>query len=95
MEVLPAIVKMSGIGCVRYLKAMIPQCIHCITPNELAPRCKDLELASLDALLAVMDACSARLFRWKGMIIEGVGKEWVTLCDKEGIDLKGLWPYVS
>ncbi|THH12369.1 hypothetical protein EW145_g12 [Phellinidium pouzarii] len=83
MDVLPLILHALGIGSVRYLKALIPQCIYCITPNELRPSLHALEIASLRTLLAVIRECQPRMHRWKGAIIEGVGKFWVARCNKK------------
>ena len=62
---------------------MIPQCVHCITLNENVPRTPALEKASLKALVALIQECEPRMDRWKGTIIEGVVKYWVTLVDRQ------------
>ena len=64
-------------------QALIPQCIHGITLNEVVPRSKSLEIAALRALLSVIQACQPRMYHWKGTIIEGVGKYWVMTCESE------------
>ncbi|KAI5124880.1 hypothetical protein M0805_007310 [Coniferiporia weirii] len=84
MDVLPQIVHALGIGSIRYLKALIPQCLHCITLNELVPSLESLEVTSLRALLSIVQECQPRLHRWKGTIIAGVGKYWIVRCDKSG-----------
>ncbi|KAL5488230.1 hypothetical protein ACEPAI_6338 [Sanghuangporus weigelae] len=81
MDILPSIVQSLGIGTVRYVKALIPQCIHSITLNELIPHSRSLEVAALRTLLSVIQACSPRMHRWKGTIIEGVGQYWVMSCE--------------
>ncbi|PAV20807.1 atp :trna-specific trna nucleotidyltransferase [Pyrrhoderma noxium] len=65
MEVLPSLIHNLGIGTVRYLKALIPQCVHCITLNENVPRTPALEKASLKALVALIQECEPRMDRWK------------------------------
>lgn len=40
-----------------------------------------MQLSALRALSVIIDVCQHRMFRWKGTIIEGVGKCWVTLVD--------------
>ncbi|KAH8113299.1 hypothetical protein DFH11DRAFT_1601249 [Phellopilus nigrolimitatus] len=83
LDVLPLIVGSLGIGAARYMKALIPQCIHCVTPNELRPSPHSLNVAALRALLSIIRECQPRIYRWKGEIIEGVGKYWVSICDAE------------
>ncbi|KAL5527207.1 hypothetical protein ACEPAG_5998 [Sanghuangporus baumii] len=83
MDILPSIVQPLGIGTVRYVKALIPQCIHSITLDELVPHSRSLEVAALRALLSVIQACSPRIHRWKGTIIEGVGKYWIMNCETQ------------
>ncbi|EJD00972.1 uncharacterized protein FOMMEDRAFT_169184 [Fomitiporia mediterranea MF3/22] len=81
MDVLPLIIQALGIGTVRYLKALIPQCLHSITINDLTPRSRPLERAALKALLTVIQECQPRMYHWKGTIIEGVGKYWISNCE--------------
>ncbi|OCB84534.1 hypothetical protein A7U60_g8520 [Sanghuangporus baumii] len=83
MDTLPSVVQALGAGTVRYLKALIPQCIHSIILNELVPRSRSLEVAALRALLSVIQACSPRMHCWKGTIIDGVGKYWVMSCESQ------------
>ena len=64
-------------------KALIPQCVHCILPREFAETPISLQISSLKALVVIIRECSFRIHAYKGIIIEGVGKCWVTHFDKD------------
>lgn len=83
MDVLPLLIHALGVGTVRYLKALIPQCVHCIVPREFAETQESLQISSLKVLLAVIEECAPRMHAWKGAIIEGIGKCWITHFDKK------------
>ncbi|THH18035.1 hypothetical protein EW146_g2890 [Bondarzewia mesenterica] len=72
------------------MKALIPQLSHPLHPNPDKPPQKALQMTSLRALLCVMQACSPRIYRWKGTILDAVANCWVTLADsaEEGSGMK-------
>lgn len=45
-----------------------------------------MQMSSLHALVEVVRACAPRMHRWKGQILEGTLKCWVTAVDKSGED---------
>ncbi|EMD40978.1 hypothetical protein CERSUDRAFT_111551 [Gelatoporia subvermispora B] len=89
IDVLPDIIKALDIGAARYLKALIPQLVFPLQPAAgHAPPIR-LQLGSLRALAAVVQACAPRMCDWKCTVLEGVLKCWVTLMDSaaEGDDV--------
>lgn len=81
IEALPPLLKALGIGIARYLKALIPQLVHPLYPNSVRPTPVVLQKHSLIALVTVINECSPRIGRWKGTILDGVGRCWVALQD--------------
>ncbi|KAH9978272.1 hypothetical protein BGW80DRAFT_1202231 [Lactifluus volemus] len=93
VEALPIVVRALGIGATRYLKALIPQLTHPLHPAPYRKSNITLQVSSLRALDVVMQECASRMENWKGTIVEGVAKCWVTLWDgqkteSESEDLK-------
>jgi len=80
-EVIPVLVNALGIGAARYLKALIPQLVHPLEPNPDKPLRRALQLASMRALLCVIQQCAERMYRWKGTVLAAVIKCWVTMAD--------------
>ncbi|KAH9950053.1 hypothetical protein B0H21DRAFT_724540 [Amylocystis lapponica] len=92
LDVLPEAVTALDIGTARYLKALVPQLV---LPLASAPEkmfSAPLMRASLRALTVVIKACAPRMHIWKGTILEGVIKCWVTLADSgaDGEDTREL-----
>ncbi|KAJ6627433.1 hypothetical protein B0H10DRAFT_1994498 [Mycena sp. CBHHK59/15] len=81
IEALPPVVEILGVGCARYLKVLIAQLVHPLAPTEYEKTSVALQTSSLRALAAVIDACSERMSHWKGTILNGVARCWVTNLD--------------
>jgi len=81
VDVLPEIVQALGIGTARYLKAIVPQLVYPLLPAPENTASKQLQLSSLRALAVVIEACAPRMHKWKGTILDGVLRCWVTLTD--------------
>ncbi|KAI0699846.1 hypothetical protein BC835DRAFT_1267219 [Cytidiella melzeri] len=83
VDVLPALFKALGIGCARYLKALIPQLVYLlITESVNTPvTSHSIQLSSALALRVVIVECSARMHIWKGTILDGVCRCWVALVE--------------
>jgi hypothetical protein len=43
----------------------------------------EARIPALRALQSVIHVCAVRMYRWKGTILEGVGKCWVDVVDRE------------
>jgi len=80
LEVLPDVIEMLGIGCARYLKALIPQLTHSLLPS-LVNQSRDMQFASLRTLGVVVDECAPRMPRWKDTILDAIAKCWVEIID--------------
>ncbi|KAJ7497480.1 hypothetical protein FB451DRAFT_1211627 [Mycena latifolia] len=83
IEALPAVVEILGVGCARYLKVLIAQLVHPLSPREYEKTSVPLQISSLRALSAVIDACPERMLQWKGTILNGVGRCWVGIIDSK------------
>ncbi|KAJ7646143.1 hypothetical protein B0H17DRAFT_1215798 [Mycena rosella] len=83
IEALPPLVEVLGVGCARYLKVLIAQLVHPLAPREYEKTSVPLQIASLRALSAIIDACPERMAQWKGTILNGVGRCWVTVIDSK------------
>jgi hypothetical protein len=81
-EVLPQILEVLGITCVRYLKALVPQLLHTLVPLEGAQPSITMQEASLRALRDVIRFASPRMAYWSGEIVGCTAKCWVILQDK-------------
>ena len=90
LEVLPGAIEMLGIGCARYLKALIAQLIYPLLPSPVVPS-RDFQLNSLRTLGFLVDECTPRMLRWKGIILDAVAKCWVGIVDA-GVDDPGKHP---
>ncbi|KAL0954359.1 hypothetical protein HGRIS_003352 [Hohenbuehelia grisea] len=88
VDALPPVLDALGIGCVRYLKALVPQLVYPLLPSS--PLDRSWQIASLRALGCVIDLCAPRMHRWKGRVIEGVGKAWVASLDAGSTDEQTL-----
>jgi hypothetical protein len=87
LEVLPDVIEMLGIGCARYLKALVPQLIHPLLPSHVSPS-RDMQTTSLRALDVLVKECSPRMPKWKDTILDAVAKCWVCIVDL-GLDDPG------
>lgn len=85
LDVIPGVIEMLGIGCTRYLKALVPQLIHPLLPS-LVGSSREMQLSSLRALHVLIDECSPRIPRWKGTILDAVTKCWVGIIDSGAND---------
>ena len=61
------------------------QLIHPLLPNPLHPPPTELQISSLRVLEILIDECAPCMLRWKFMILDGVGRCWVTLKDAGSI----------
>ncbi|KAL4241319.1 TTI2 family protein [Abortiporus biennis] len=84
LDVLPDVMKALGIGSVRYLKGIIPQLVYPLIPALDNTSPTSLQLKSLEALIVVIEECAPRIYKWKGTILDGVARCWVTLIDNGG-----------
>jgi hypothetical protein len=82
LQVLPAVIEMLGIGCARYLKALIPQLTHPLLPSLVSPS-RNMQFASLRALGVLINECSPQMHRWKSAILGAVAKCWVGIVDSD------------
>ncbi|KAJ3753415.1 hypothetical protein EV360DRAFT_53504 [Lentinula raphanica] len=80
---LPPLLSALGLGCSRYLKALIPQLIHPLISVPLASPPFELQVSSLRALTVVISECHYRMSHWKGTILDGIGHCWVNLADTQ------------
>jgi hypothetical protein len=62
-------------------QALVPQLTHPLHPAPYRKTNITLQVSSLRALDVVMQECAPRMENWKGTIVEGVAKCWVTLWD--------------
>ncbi|KAF5361588.1 hypothetical protein D9757_011557 [Collybiopsis confluens] len=81
VESLPPLLSALGLGCSRYLKALIPQLVHPLTPVPFKSTPIRLQLCSLRALDVVIGECSYRMSLWKGTILEAIGRCWVDMVE--------------
>lgn len=81
-EVLPQILEVLGVACVRYLKALVPQLLHTLVPLEGAQPSIAMQESSLRALRDMIRFGSPRMAYWSGEIVSNVAKCWITLQDK-------------
>lgn len=44
---------------------------------------RELQLSALRVLLTILDVCSPRVKSWKETMLDGVGRCWVDIMDKE------------
>ncbi|KAL4261910.1 TTI2 family protein [Pleurotus pulmonarius] len=80
VEALPLVIDALGLGCTRFLKALIPQLVYPLSQNNTSSAI-DFQFHSTRALGHVIDACAPRIHRWKGSIVDGVGRCWVATQD--------------
>ncbi|KAI0079759.1 hypothetical protein K474DRAFT_566633 [Panus rudis PR-1116 ss-1] len=83
LDVLPAIVFCLDIGVTRYLKAIIPQLLHLLSP----PRDHDIPLrmqkASLQSLNVIVRVSFMRMHRWGGVILDDMARLWIRLTENQ------------
>jgi len=85
IEALPGLIRALDIGCVRFLKVLITQFTDPLIPKPLRYVPIQLQIASLEALLCVMDVCAPRIDAKKaGMIADAVCRCWITLPPQNG-----------
>ncbi|KIP09815.1 hypothetical protein PHLGIDRAFT_34198 [Phlebiopsis gigantea 11061_1 CR5-6] len=80
LDVLPDVIRALGIGCSRYLKALVLQLVHPLVPGPENPDTA-FQLASVCALVVLMEECAPRMQKWKGTILDGVCRRWVNLVE--------------
>ncbi|KIK54455.1 hypothetical protein GYMLUDRAFT_905811 [Collybiopsis luxurians FD-317 M1] len=81
VDALPPVLSALGLGCTRYLKALVPQLVHPLLPAPFKSNPMELRLGSLRALMIVIRECSYRMSTWKGTIMDGISRCWVSLAD--------------
>ncbi|KAF7331859.1 hypothetical protein MKEN_00066000 [Mycena kentingensis (nom. inval.)] len=84
VEALPAVVEMLGVGCARYLKVLIAQLVYPLAPLAYQASTILLQIASLRALVAVIQACPERVSSSRGTILNAVGRCWVEAVEHPG-----------
>ena len=65
-----------------YAQALVPQLVHPLLPGVGNAAPTHLKISSAHALATIVDECAPRMHQWKGTILEGVGKCWVTVVDR-------------
>ncbi|KAJ3551934.1 hypothetical protein NM688_g4421 [Phlebia brevispora] len=86
LDMLPTVVRALGLGVARYLKAMIPQLTYPLVTAPDNTTSTSVQLASAKALRVVIAVCAPRMQRWKGDILNGVCRCWVTLVESGASD---------
>ncbi|KAJ7645511.1 hypothetical protein DFH06DRAFT_1211567 [Mycena polygramma] len=81
IDALPSILEIMGVGCARYLKVLVAQLVHPLAPLEYERTSLELQISSLRALSALINACPERIPHWKGTILNGVARCWVGIVD--------------
>ncbi|KAF8211565.1 hypothetical protein K438DRAFT_1807537 [Mycena galopus ATCC 62051] len=81
IDALPPILELLGVGCARYMKVLVAQLVHPLAPSEYEKKSTELQISSLRALCALIDACPERIPQWKGTILNGVARCWVGIVD--------------
>lgn len=62
-------------------KALIPQLVHTLIPAPENSATISMQIASARALCVVIAECAPRMHNWKGTILDGVCRCWVTLVE--------------
>ncbi|KAF9468776.1 hypothetical protein BDZ94DRAFT_1244563 [Collybia nuda] len=88
LDALPPLLHALGVGSARFLKALIPQLVHPLKADRLAAPQIKLQLSSLRVLDVLIVECAPRIGGWKGVVIDGLGRCWVSLKDS-GSDIPG------
>ncbi|KAJ6584806.1 hypothetical protein B0H19DRAFT_1106681 [Mycena capillaripes] len=81
IDALPPIFEILGVGCARYLKVLVAQLVHPLAPLEYEKTSVALQISSLRALSALINACPERIPYWKGTILNGVARCWVNVVE--------------
>lgn len=63
------------------MQALIPQLAYPLKADPMTAPSVELQLSSLRALEILITECAPCMPRWKGAIIDGVGRCWVALKD--------------
>ncbi|TFK43043.1 hypothetical protein BDQ12DRAFT_162717 [Crucibulum laeve] len=82
-DALPPVLEALGVGCSRYLNVLVPQLVHPLLPKPLVPFGPELQIAALRALNVIIEQCAPRIQGWKTVILDAVGRCWVTMYDSE------------
>ncbi|KAJ7938279.1 hypothetical protein B0H13DRAFT_2572038 [Mycena leptocephala] len=81
IDALPPVLEILGVGCARYMKVLVAQLVHPLAPREYENTSIALQISSLRALSALINACPERMPYWKGTILNGVARCWVGTVD--------------
>lgn len=75
------VVRALRAGSIRFLKVFIPQLTENMTPREFSPvkPTRDLQIASTNCLLVVMQSARARVPHWRIRILDAVLRCWVDI----------------
>jgi len=76
-EGLALLVGEAGIGCARFLKAIIPQLTENMFTKPFVPPARGLQLSTTQCLKVVVHECAPRIAEWKDRILHGLLKAWV------------------
>ncbi|KAJ6516312.1 hypothetical protein C8R45DRAFT_1087411 [Mycena sanguinolenta] len=90
IDALPPILEILGVGCARYMKVLVAQLVHPLAPSEYERKSVELQISSLRALCALIDACPERISHWKGTILNGVARCWVGVVESPETSPDGL-----
>ncbi|KAF8630055.1 hypothetical protein AX15_003138 [Amanita polypyramis BW_CC] len=89
VEALPRLITALGVGCIRFLKALITQLVDPLLPKPPRYVPIRLQIASTEALLCVMNECAQQIdVKKAGMIVDAVCRCWVTLPPQNSVDPK-------
>ncbi|KAJ3743501.1 hypothetical protein DFH05DRAFT_1618591 [Lentinula detonsa] len=85
VDSLPPLLNALGLGCCRYLKALIPQLLHPLLPVSFTSHPVELQISSLRALTMIIHECPYRMSQWKGTIIDSISRCWVHSRDTQSV----------
>ncbi|KAJ4472023.1 hypothetical protein J3R30DRAFT_3659960 [Lentinula aciculospora] len=83
VDSLPPLLSALGLGCCRYLKALIPQLLHPLLPVPFTTAPFDLQISSLHVLTVIMNECPCRMSQWQGTILDGISRCWVNSTETQ------------
>ncbi|KAI3612996.1 trna-specific trna nucleotidyltransferase [Moniliophthora roreri] len=64
------------------VKALVPQLVHPLIPAPFKDLSVELQIKSLQALTVVLEICAPRIRQWKGTVLDGIARCWVTTVEK-------------
>ncbi|TFK22203.1 hypothetical protein FA15DRAFT_644541 [Coprinopsis marcescibilis] len=86
---LPDLVRVLDVGCVRFLRMLIPQIVQpLVLPSatplipgipSIDPPQLQLQISSLKVLIPLIDVCAPRISGWRLNILDGLVRCWVSM----------------